>query len=251
MTISLAPRCGQFSIATAKGETQTLTTSQLISSAPLRDFVLKYLHPFASPPALEAASELQYRDFLTVALIVKDRGQFSDSWVYVHDTDVDVARIQNFKAWSKEMVPDQSMNCYGMEYFCFNGDSLWIASDNQLIQKAKTELARLGLARADDVIDGCVVRQPKAYPVYDQNYRSHVAIIRHELETKFPSLHFIGHNGLHKYNNQDQAMMTAMLTVKNIMAGERRFDVWRINQEGDLQADDVLNPEKESSLSPA
>src|SRR5205807_977896 len=99
-----------------------------------------------------------------------DRHAFADNWIYVHDPGVKVGRVQNFKSWSPEMVPDPDLACYGLEYFCFEGDGLWSAPDAELIEQAKCELAKIGLARTEDVLDGCVVRQPKAYPVYDDDY---------------------------------------------------------------------------------
>lgn len=215
------------------GELAKVSATHLISSAPLRDLVTHYLRPFASPPVLEAANQLKYRDFLIVVLIVKDRNMFNDNWIYIHDSNVDVARIQNFKSWSPDMVPIDGVNCYGMEYFCFNGDKLWDAPDDILLTKARAEIAKLGLAKSEDIIDGCVVRQSKAYPVYDKNYSLNVDIIRQELEAKFPTLYVVGRNGMHKYNNQDHAMMTALLTVKNILAGKRDYDVWQVNQDAE------------------
>ncbi len=215
------------------GNTRSVQSAHVISTAPIRELVADYLQPVLPLAIKEAASALKYRDFLIVVLILKDKNQFSDNWIYIHDPSVDVARIQNFKSWSPEMVPDPSMCCYGMEYFCFEGDGLWEQSEAALIQKAKNEIVKIGLAKAEDIVDGCVVRQIKAYPVYDENYREHVAIIRHALEKNFPTLHLIGRNGMHKYNNQDHAMMTAMLTVKNILAGKNSFNVWDVNQDAE------------------
>jgi protoporphyrinogen oxidase len=141
--------------------------------------------------------------------------------------------VQNFKSWSPEMVPDPSMTCYGLEYFCFEGDGLWNATDADLIELAKKELEKIGLAKASDVEDGCVVRQPKAYPVYDDDYSKHVDVIRAELTEKFPTLHLVGRNGMHKYNNQDHAMMTAMLCAENILAGRPVYDLWQVNQDAE------------------
>src|SRR5580704_9502591 len=180
-----------------------------------------------------AAESLRYRDFLTVVLIVRDKDAFNDNWIYIHDPSVLVGRIQNFKAWSPEMVPDPAMACYGLEYFCFEGDGLWNASDAELIERGKREMAQIGLADAADVVDGCVVRQPKAYPVYDDAYARHVETVRGELESRYPGLHLVGRNGMHKYNNQDHAMMTAMLCAKNILAGETLYDVWNVNQDAE------------------
>ena len=215
------------------GNVEKISATHVISSAPLRDVVLNYLGASVSQQALAAAKELKYRDFLIVVLILKDKNLFTDNWIYVHDASVQVARIQNFKSWSPEMVPEEGMCCYGMEYFCFDYDNVWSSSDEALIQKATSEIVKLGLARAEDIVDGCVVRQPKAYPVYDNHYQENVALIRCELEEKFPSLYLVGRNGMHKYNNQDHAMMTAMLTVKNILSDERKYDVWNVNQDAE------------------
>ena len=143
-----------------------------------------------------------------------------------------VGRVQNFRSWSPEMV-QPGMSCLGLEYFCFEGDGLWSAPDAELIALAKREIAKIGLIAESDVTDACVVRQPKAYPVYDESYRENVATIRQDLEGLYPTLHMVGRNGMHKYNNQDHAMMTAMLTAKNILAGERVYDIWNVNEDAE------------------
>jgi protoporphyrinogen oxidase len=204
----------------------------VISSAPLRE-VAASLTPRLSDEAIKAANALRYRDFLTIVLILEDRHVFDDNWIYIHDPSVKVGRIQNFKSWSPEMVPDPKKACYGLEYFCFEGDGLWSSSDDDLISLAKRELEQIGLAKTSDVEDGCVVRQPKAYPVYDDDYAKNVDILRREMEHRFPTLYPVGRNGMHKYNNQDHAMMTAMLTAENIAAGKRVYDVWRVNQDAE------------------
>jgi protoporphyrinogen oxidase len=214
------------------GEAGQLEVDHVISSAPIRQLVAG-LEPPMSAASRAAATALRYRDFLTVVLILKDRGVVSDNWIYVHDPGVRVGRVQNFKSWSPEMVPDPAMACYGLEYFCFENDSVWNASDAELIDLGRRELAAIGLAAADDVLDGCVVRQRKAYPVYDDDYARHVDTIRAELERDYPGLHLVGRNGMHKYNNQDHAMMTAMLTARNIIAGENLYDVWQVNQDAE------------------
>lgn len=221
---------------TTKNPSGELTTHQgthVISSAPLRELIQDYLTPKLSTDVLAQAAKLQYRDFLIVVLILKDKQQFLDNWIYIHDPSVSVARIQHFKSWSPEMVPDPTMCCYGLEYFCFEHDNIWNLTDSELIAKATAEIAKIGLAQPEDILDGCVVRQAKAYPVYDEHYKDHVAKIRQAIETYCPSLHIVGRNGMHKYNNQDHAMMTAMLTVKNILAGEKMYDVWRVNQDAE------------------
>jgi protoporphyrinogen oxidase len=214
------------------GGRQTVTAQHIISSAPLRQLI-PAITPKLSDQALQAANSLRYRDFLTVVLILKERHVFDDNWIYIHDPSVQVGRVQNFKAWSPEMVPDPTMTCYGLEYFCFEGDGLWTATDAALLDKGRRELAQIGLAQPEDVVDGCVVRQPKAYPVYDDDYAQHVATIRTELEHACPNLHLVGRNGMHKYNNQDHAMMTAMLCTRNILAGQPLFDLWQVNQDAE------------------
>ena len=199
----------------------------VISSAAIRD-VFPNICPAISAEALDAAQSLKYRDFLTVVLIMKDKNVFTDNWIYIHDPSVKVGRVQNFKSWSPYMVPDSAMACYGLEYFCFEGDGMWNSSDNTLIDLGKKEMEQIGLGKAADVTDGYVVRQAKAYPVYDQYYKKHVSSIRHEL-SNYPGLYLVGRNGMHKYNNQDHSMMTAMLAAKNIDAGYDLYDLWNVN----------------------
>ncbi|HEX8076556.1 MAG TPA: NAD(P)/FAD-dependent oxidoreductase, partial [Chthoniobacterales bacterium] len=200
-----------------QGEVHTLEAEHVISSAPMRELV-RGIQPPVSEKAKRAADSLKYRDFVTVMLILKNRDAFDDNWIYIHDPSVKVGRIQNFRSWSPEMVPDPDKACYGLEYFCFEHDGLWDSKDEGLIELATRELMQIGLAQEGDVLDGCVVRQKKAYPVYDDDYATHVATIREELEGRYPNLHLVGRNGMHKYNNQDHAMMTAMLCVENILA---------------------------------
>ena len=214
------------------GLPQSITARHVISSAPMRSLA-QGLSPRLSERALGAARSLKYRDFLTVVLIVQGPDRFDDNWIYIHEPSVLVGRVQNFKSWSPEMVPDPAKNCYGLEYFCFEGDGLWLSSDEALIERGKSELEKIGLARAGEVVDGCVVRQPKAYPVYDDDYATHVATLREELEARFPTLHLVGRNGMHKYNNQDHAMMTAMLCAENIIAGRKVYDLWQVNQDAE------------------
>ncbi len=219
--------------ATTNGESKTIHCKQIISSAPTKELILDYIQSPLSTIVKNAAASLHYRDFLIVVLILKDKKQFDSNWIYIHDPEIDVARIQNFKSWSEEMVPDPDMCCYGMEYFCFKNDSLWDMTDQALIAKATQEIIKIGLATQADIHDGYVVRQPKAYPVYDEHYKQHVTTIREELETNYPTLHLVGRNGMHKYNNQDHAIMTAMLTVENMLSGEKKFDPWCVNQDAE------------------
>jgi protoporphyrinogen oxidase len=161
-----------------------------------------------------------------------ERNVFTDNWIYIHDPQVKVGRIQNFKSWSASMVPDDSMACYGLEYFCFEGDGLWNSSNEVLINLAKKELQQIGLGNADEVVDGHVVKQAKAYPVYDKNYKEHIATIKRHL-SGYRGIYLTGRNGMHKYNNQDHSMMTAMLAAKNIIAGNELYDVWNVNQDAE------------------
>ena len=223
----------------AAGDVAEVLADHVVSSAPLREIALA-LSPPLSDAARSAAARLRYRDFFTVMLILRDRGAVTDNWIYIHDPGVKVGRVQNFKSWSPDMVPDPAMACYGLEYFCFEGDGLWSTPDAELVEMAKTELAAIGLAARDDVVDGCVVRMTKAYPVYDDGYQQRCALIREEMERRFPTLHLVGRNGMHKYNNQDHAMMTALLTVDNIAAGRREYDVWRVNQDAEYAEEDSL-----------
>jgi len=212
------------------GEEMTFTARHVISSAPIRELV----HSFTAKPACAAAADrLRYRDFITVALVVNKPDLFPDNWIYIHEPSVKVGRIQNFRSWSPEMVPDEKLACLGLEYFCFEGDGLWDSPDEDLLALGRSELAKIGLAREDECIDGCVVRQKKAYPVYDEGYKRNVEAIRTELSEKYPSLHLVGRNGMHKYNNQDHAMMTSMLTVKNIVADEMLYDIWDVNEDAE------------------
>ena len=207
-----------------------INAAHVISSAPMRELASR-LHPL--PATLPEAANLKYRDFLTVALMIRSPDLFPDNWIYIHDPKVKVGRIQNFRSWSPEMVPDPAIACVGLEYFCFEGDGLWSSSDEELIALATAEMAALGLCDPAHVEGGAVVRQEKAYPVYDEDYAQNVDMLRRELEARYPSLHCVGRNGMHRYNNQDHAMMTAMLTVRNIQAGARVYDIWGVNEDAE------------------
>jgi protoporphyrinogen oxidase len=214
----------------ADGGEAVIRARHVISSAPMRELAAR-IHPL--PACSLQADNLRYRDFLTVAVMIKSDDLFPDNWIYIHDSKVKVGRIQNFRSWSPEMVPDPSVACVGLEYFCFEGDGLWSSSDADLVELAKKELAILGLVDPKDVIRGAVVRQEKAYPVYDDAYAANVEAMRHELESRYPTLHMVGRNGMHRYNNQDHAMMTAMLTVENIEANARIYNIWNVNEDAE------------------
>ena len=213
-----------------EGAQVAIKAAHVISSAPMRELASR-LHPL--PAALSEAANLKYRDFLTVALMIRSPDLFPDNWIYIHDSKVKVGRVQNFRSWSPEMVPDPDLACVGLEYFCFEGDGLWSASDDELVALATKEMAQLGLCEAEQVVGGTVVRQEKAYPVYDEDYGANVEVLRQEIEARYPTLHCVGRNGMHRYNNQDHAMMTAMLTVRNIEAGARVYDIWAVNEDAE------------------
>jgi protoporphyrinogen oxidase len=218
---------------TPDGKVEEFRGEHLISSMPIRQLVSQ-IAPRLPEAAVQAAESLRYRDFLTVGLILRDRNRFNnDNWIYVHDPDVKVGRIQNYKAWSPEMVPDERYCCYGLEYFCFEGDGLWNMADDDLLALARKELEQVQLAVGADVVDGCVIRQRKAYPVYDDDYKLHVDVIRRALEAHCSNLQLVGRNGMHKYNNQDHAMMTGLLAGRNILAGKQTYDVWSVNEDAE------------------
>ena len=208
-----------------RDETVTVPVDAVLSTMPLRALI-ESLSPPAPEAVRHAAARLQYRAFITVALIIDVADIFADNWIYVHDPSVKLGRIQNFKNWSPEMVPDAGKTCLGLEYFCAEGDALWQMSDDALIALGRRELEVLGLARADTVSDGAVVRMPHAYPVYSTDYEVAVAVIRGHLST-LVNLQVAGRNGMHKYNNQDHSMATAMMAAENLLGGST--DPWRIN----------------------
>jgi protoporphyrinogen oxidase len=217
-------------VATGPDGDRVIHARDVISSAPMRELAGR-IHPL--PKTLPDALDLKYRDFLTVALMIRSEDLFPDNWIYIHDSKVKVGRIQNFRSWSPEMVPDPELACVGLEYFCFEGDGLWASPDDVLVELAKKEMGILGLCDPATVEGGVVVRQEKAYPIYDDAYAAHVDAMRQELEGAYPTLHLVGRNGMHRYNNQDHAMMTAMLTVRNILAGARVYDCWQVNEDAE------------------
>jgi protoporphyrinogen oxidase len=177
-----------------------------------------------------AADGLTHRDFITVALVVPQEYSFPDNWIYIHDTGVKVGRIQNFGSWSPYLVKE-GRTCLGMEFFVNEGDEMWNKPDDDLIAQAKAEIQQIGLADASKVEAGYVVRMPKAYPVYDEHYQDNVAVLRKWLGEHALNVYPTGRNGMHKYNNQDHSMLTAMLSVENILGADH--DVWDVNVEAE------------------
>jgi protoporphyrinogen oxidase len=210
-------------------EQRLFEADHVISTMPIRSLV-RALSPAAPPAVRQAADGLRYRDFIVVALILDKEHLFPDNWIYVHTPGVQVGRIQNFNNWSAAMVPVPGATCLGMEYFCFEGDGLWERPDPELIAQASRELEQLGLARATDIVDGTVIRVPKAYPIYDHTYRQRLGVIRDYIDP-IANLHTVGRNGMHKYNNQDHSMLAAMLAVANMQGGT--YNIWDVNTDFD------------------
>ena len=212
------------------GAEQRFEVDHLICSAPL-SVLVRTLSPGPTEAVATAARSLRYRAFLTVVLVVDQRDVFPDQWIYIHDPELLVGRLQNYKNWSPEMVPDPAKSCLGLEYFCDGGDALWSRDDDDLIALGTREVAKLGFVRAADVLFGTVVRMPKAYPVYDDAYAEHVATIREWAEAQATNLQMIGRAGMHRYNNQDHSMMTALLAARNVMGGD--YDPWKVNTDAE------------------
>ncbi len=215
---------------TPDGTTVEYPCDHVVSSMPLSE-LLASMEPPADEKTTMAAAALRYRDFLTVALVVPEAAGFPDNWIYIHSPDVEVGRIQNFGSWSQDLVKDRR-TCLGLEYFVFEGDDTWRRPDDALVEQAKGELGRLGLVDPAEVEAGYVVRMPKAYPFYDEHYRANVTQIVEWLDVHAPNVHPVGRNGMHRYNNQDHSMLTAMLAAETIATGARH-DVWSVNVEED------------------
>ncbi len=227
------------------GITNRISGTDFISSMPIRELIAK-LEPLPPSEILKAGDKLNYRDFITVSLIIDKKTIFEDNWIYIHDPNVKVGRIQNFKNWSPYMVPDPEKTCLGMEYFCFENDEFWSMSNENLLDLAKNELEKLGFAKKSEIIDGTVVRMPKAYPVYDEEYKAALNIIK-EFLGNISNLQLVGRNGMHKYNNQDHSMLTSMLAVKNILGAH--FDLWKVNADQDYQEEIKEDEQLDKQLS--
>ncbi|MEU7615748.1 NAD(P)/FAD-dependent oxidoreductase [Micromonospora rifamycinica] len=212
------------------GQSRRVAADHVISSMPISTLV-KTMDPPAPANVRAAADDLRYRDFLTVALVIPAEFGFPDNWIYIHDPGVKVGRIQNFGSWSPYLVKE-GRTCLGLEFFVFEGDDMWTKPDDELIEQGIRELEHIGLAPRGTVQAGYVVRMPKAYPTYDQYYQRNVDIIRGWLSTHAPNVHPVGRNGMHRYNNSDHSMLTAALTVENILDGADH-DVWTVNVEQD------------------
>ena len=216
-------------VAETDGVATEYPADHVVSSMPF-PLLLKAMDPPVPADVQAAADDLAFRDFLSVALVVPaDKVPWTDNWIYIHAPEVKTMRVQNFGSWSPYMV-SEGHNVLGLEYTVEEGDEWWTATDDDLIEKGKAELEALGLVNAADVEAGYVVRMPKAYPVYDDAYQANVEILKRWLTANAPNVHPIGRNGMHRYNNQDHSMYTAMLTVENILA-EAGHDIWAVNVE--------------------
>jgi UDP-galactopyranose mutase len=225
-------------IAESGGVETRYEATDVISSMPISG-LLKAMSPAPPPEVIAAADGLSYRDFLTIALVVPDEAGFPDNWIYVHAPDVKLGRIQNFGSWSPYMVKE-GRTCLGLEYFVFEGDELWCAPDAELVKLGTQELAKLGLVKQEQVEAGYVVRMPKAYPMYNDTYKANVDTLRRWLEANAPNVYPVGRNGMHKYNNQDHSMYTAMLSVDNIFGADH--DIWSVNVEADYHEEKRVTP---------
>jgi protoporphyrinogen oxidase len=222
----------------ANGE-ESFEGTHFISSMPIRDLI-NALDPPLPEEVRRAANNLRYRDFLIVGLLVNRKDVVPDNWIYIHEPKVRVGRIQNFKNWSPAMVPDPDKTCLGMEYFVFENDDLWSSSDEDLINLARREIVQLGIVKEEEITDGTVVRMPKAYPMYDAGWAEQVEQIRVYVQSNLSNLQLVGRNGMHKYNNQDHSMMTALCAARNIMGASH--DLWAINAEPDYQEEGENKP---------
>jgi protoporphyrinogen oxidase len=214
-------------VSTTDGVPTRYECSHVISSMPI-SALLRAMAPPPPDEVMDAADALRYRDFMTVALVVPEDRAFPDNWIYINDPTVKVGRIQNFGAWSPYLVKD-GKTCLGLELFVNEGDEWWTMSDEDLVENGKRELEQIGLVPASDVEAGYVVRMPKAYPFYDAEYKRNVAVLREWLTANVPNVFPVGRNGMHRYNNQDHSMYTAMLSVENVFGADH--DVWNVNVE--------------------
>ena len=227
------------SVVTANDGVETeYPCTSVISSMPF-PLLLHSMNPTPDASVLAAAQGLTFRDFLTVALVVPEEHSFPDNWIYIHEPTVRVGRIQNFGSWSPYLIKE-GRTCLGLEYFVFEGDDDWNMSDEDLVARGARELEILNLSKADKVEAGYVVRMPKAYPVYDHQYKANVDVLRGWLQAHASNVHPVGRNGMHKYNNQDHSMYTAMLTVENIVH-DAGHDIWSVNVEEEYH-EEVSDP---------
>ncbi len=221
---------------TSSGKSVDFSGSHFVSTMPLRELVCA-LDPAPPDKVLRAASHLRYRDYLTVVLIVNREHVFPDNWIYIHSPEVRMGRIQNYKNWSPDMVPDSSRTSLGLEYFLWEKDKEWKWTRDELLEMGSRECAQIGIIEPGDVEDGTVVRMKKAYPLYDRMYHKNLVTVKNYLKS-FSNLQTIGRNGMHRYNNQDHSMLTGVYAARNIV-GET-YDVWSVNTELEYHEEDKV-----------
>ena len=227
-------------LETGEETTYIHEADQFINSMALKDLLL-CMDPLPPQDILDAVAKLRYRDFMIVTLVLDHPDPFPDNWIYVHSGDVNVGRIQNFRAWSKDMMANPNQASIGMEYFLNDDEPMWAQSDEELIALAGKELEAIGLAPASSVVDGAIIRQPKAYPVYDSEYQAALDVIKGWL-TQLENFQTVGRNGLHRYNNQDHSMLSAMYASRNILGAD--YDVWDVNVERSYHEEFQTKPYK-------
>ena len=226
--VEITKKTDSYSVKIESGE--EFEAKYILSSMPLA-YLPKTIKPMPDKEVLKSGANLKFRDFLSVALVVNEKDAFPDNWIYIHDPDVKVGRVQNYGSWSPYLVKE-GKTCLGLEYFVNIGDELWNMNDEKLIDLAIEELEKLSLIKSSSVLEGYVVRMPKAYPVYDLDYSKNIKVIENWLSNKHTSVYPVGRNGMHRYNNQDHSMMTAVLSVRNIVLGEKN-NIWKVNVEED------------------
>ncbi len=212
----------------ADGSQKKIAGDFFLSSAPLSDIV-DQIDPPPPPEVLAASRSLRYRNHVGVKLAVKGTAPFADNWIYVHSSDVRMARISDYRNFSPDMGAAPDMHPMTIEYFCFPGDDIWESSDNDLIARAVCELAQMGIAHGP-ISDAFVVRSEKAYPVIELGYEEKIATIKSFLD-RFENFLPIGRSGMFKYNNQDHAMATGLYATRTAL-GLGKFDPWCVNIDG-------------------
>jgi protoporphyrinogen oxidase len=226
--IEISKEDGKYKIKIDSGD--EFEAKNILSSMPLAHLP-KTIKPAPENKVLDSGKNLKFRDFLSVALVIDEKDAFPDNWIYIHDPGVKVGRVQNYGSWSPYLVKE-GKTCLGLEYFVNIGDELWSMEDKKLIDLAIKELEQLSLIKANSTLEGYVVRMPKAYPVYDLDYSNNINEIEQWLSNEHKNIYPIGRNGMHRYNNQDHSMMTAVLSVRNIILGEKN-NIWKVNVEED------------------
>jgi protoporphyrinogen oxidase len=245
--VAIRHRNGRVTSVVARGmdgEEREIAGTEFISTMPIRELIERCDPPLPDDVRAAAAS-LKYRDFVTVNVVVNRAKMFPDSWIYIHDPSVRVGRIQNYRNWSDKLLPDTKTTSLTLEYFCFEGDGIWSRSNDELVALAREELAKLKLCKPHEVLWGQAVHQHKAYPVYDDEYKAHLAVIRDGLAAQVPNLQLVGRNGMHHYNNQDHSMMTALLVARNLATGTT-YDQWKVNTDAEYHEEARLEDEDTS-----